>query len=59
MDYAFTITIPITSLSITTTVETAIPGGGAVPVITEIDGGNSGNDTQFTGENGLLDGCGA
>ena len=28
------------------------------PIITEIDGGNSGNDTQFTPFNGNLDGGG-
>lgn len=29
------------------------------PIITEIDGGNSGNDSQFTPINGNLDGGGA
>lgn len=33
-----------------------IPGEGTCPVITEIDGGNSGNDSQFTSINGNLDG---
>jgi hypothetical protein len=33
--------------------------GGAVPVITEIDGGDSGNDSQFTPINGVLDGGGS
>lgn len=31
----------------------------ACPTITEIDGGDSGSDTQFIGVNGLLDGCSA
>jgi len=33
--------------------------GGEIPVITEIDGGNSGSDDQFTPINGLLEGGGA
>jgi hypothetical protein len=34
-------------------------GAGECPLITEIDGGNSGNDSQFTPINGNLDGGGA
>jgi hypothetical protein len=37
-----------------------VPGeGGSCPIITEIDGGNSGSDAQFTPINGNLDGGGA
>ncbi len=32
--------------------------GGVVPVITEIDGGDSGSDLQFSPINGLLNGGG-
>ncbi|HMT30415.1 MAG TPA: hypothetical protein PKD91_14165 [Bacteroidia bacterium] len=32
---------------------------GTCPIITEIDGGNSGNDSQFGPINGNLDGGGA
>lgn len=58
MEHTFTATIDPDG--ITFEAKTEIPGStGAVPTITMIDGGNSGDDTQFDDVNGLLDGCGA